>query len=68
MEGEIKNLENAIIQLENENQIFKTRTVLLQKEAKNLQDDTKLLYLVSFHFPMTARWVLFNKKTKNMEE
>jgi hypothetical protein len=68
MEGKIKGLENAMIQLENENQIFKTRTDLLQKEVKNLQDDVKELYLVSSRFPMTARRVLFNKKTKKMEE
>lgn len=49
MEGIIRGLENATIQLENENPNFKTRTDLLQKEVKNLQDDVKELYPVSFH-------------------
>jgi len=68
MEGKIKGLENAMIQLEQENQNSKVRIDLLQKEVKNLQEDIKGLYLVNSHFPMTIKRILFNKKTKKMEE
>ena len=68
MRAKIKGLENAMLQLENENQIFKTRIDLLQKEVTNLQEDIKGLYLVNSHFPMTVTRYLFNKKTEKMEE
>jgi len=68
MEGRIKGLENAMIQLEQENQNSKVRIDLLQKEVQNLQEDIKGLYLVSSYFPMTIKRTLFNKKTKKMEE
>jgi len=68
MESKIKSFENAMIQLEQENQNFKTRIDLLQKEVKNLQEDIKRLYLVNSHFPITVKRTLFNKKTKKMEE
>jgi len=68
MEAKIEGLENAMNQLEQENQNFKTRIDLLQKEVTNLQEDIKGLYLVSGQFPMTMKRILFNKKTKKMEE
>jgi len=68
MGAKIKGLESAMTQLEDENQNFKTRIGLLQKEVKNLQEDVTGLYLVSCRFPMTARRVLFNKKTKKVQE
>ena len=68
MQGKIKGLENAMIQLEQENQNSKVRIDLLQKEVTSLQEDIKGLYLVNAHFPMTVKRTLFNKKTKKMEE
>ena len=68
MGAKIKGLENAMLQLEHENQNFKTRIDLLQKEVTNLQEDIKGLYLVNCQFPMTVRRILFNKKTKKIEE
>ena len=68
MGAKIKGLENAMLQLEHENQNFKTRIDLLQKEVTNLQEDIKGLYLVNSQFPMTVKRTLFNKKTKKMEE
>jgi len=68
MESKIKSFENAMIQLEHENQDFKTRIDLLQKEVKNLQEDVEGIYLINSHFPMTVKRTLLNKKTKKMEE
>ena len=68
MDGKIKGLENAMIQLEQENQNSKVRIDLLQKEVKNLQEDIKGIYLISSHFPMSVKRTLYNKKTKKMEE
>ena len=68
MEGKIRGLENAMIQLEQENQNSKVRIDLLQKEVTNLQEDIKGLYLVNSHFPITVKRYLFNKKTKKIEE
>ena len=68
MGAKIKGLENAMLQLEHENQNFKTRIDLLQKEVTNLQEDIKGLYLVNSQFLMTVKRTLFNKKTKKMEE
>jgi len=68
MGAKIKGLENAMLQLEHENQNFKTRIDLLQKEVKNLQEDVKGIYLINSHFPMTVKRTLLNKKTKKMEE
>ena len=57
-----------MLQLEHENQNFKTRIDLLQKEVTNLQEDIKGLYLINSRFPMTVKRTLFNKATKKMEE
>lgn len=68
MGEKIKSLENAMIQLEQENHNSKVRIDLLQKEVINLQEDIKGIYLINSHFPMTLRRTLFNRKTKKMEE
>ena len=68
MESKIESFENAMIQLEHENQNFTTRIDLLQKEVGNLQEDIKRLYLVNVHYPMTVKRHLINRKTKKIEE
>ena len=68
MEGKIKGLENAMLQLEHENQNSKVRIDLLQKEVKGLQEDVKGIYLITSHFPMTVKRALLNKKTGKIEE
>jgi integrase len=66
-EDKIKNLENAIGQLENENIAFKTRIDLMQKNFQKLKESVDKLHLINVHYPMTVQRTLFNKKTKKME-
>jgi len=65
--NKIKNLENALRQVEEENMAFKTRLDLMQKDFQKLQGSVNELYLINAHFPMTVQRTLLNKKTKKME-
>lgn len=67
-EDQIKNLENALRQVEEENMVFKTRIDVLQREVQTLKKSVDGLYLVSAQYPTTVTHHLFNKKTKKIEE
>jgi len=64
---QIKDLENALRQVENENMGLKTRIDLLQKDFQRLDETVKQLYLINAHYPMTIERNLLNKKTKKIE-
>jgi integrase len=65
---QIKNLENALRQVETENTSFKTRLDLMQKDFQKLKESVEGLYLINAHYPMTVQRTLLNKKTKKMEQ
>jgi hypothetical protein len=64
----IESLETAMIELEKENMVFKTRTDLLQKEVQTLKKSIEGLYHITGTYPTTITHTLFNKKTKKLEE
>jgi integrase len=64
----IESLETAMIELEKENMVFKTRTDLLQKEVQTLKKSIEGLYHITRTYPTTITHTLFNKKTKKLEE
>jgi integrase len=65
---QIKDLENALRQVESENMAFKTRIDQMQKEVHTLKESVEGLYLINVHYPMIVTRYLFNKKTKKMEQ
>lgn len=65
---QIKDLKNALRQVESENMAFKTRIDQMQKEVRTLKESVEGLYLINVHYPMTVKRTLFNKKTKKMEQ
>jgi len=64
----IESLETAMIELEKENMVFKTRTDLLQKEVQTLKKSIEGLYHITRTYPTTITHTLLNKKTKKLEE
>jgi site-specific recombinase XerD len=66
--GKVRDLENAVKQIESENMTFKTRIDLLQKEVQTLKKSMEGLYHIIRTYPTTVTHTLFNKKTGKRED
>lgn len=66
--GKVRDLENAVKQIESENLAFKTRIDLMQKEIQTLKKSMEGLYHIIQTYPTTVTHTLLNRKTGKMEK